>query len=300
MFNDKPVLVGYDGSAASVLALRWAVDEAQRRHLALTVLHAATPDLPLTVVGMGYYGDGESQVAIGESILDDAKKRVAEWAPDLAINVRLISSAPAPALLDAMTDASVVVLGSRGLDGFSELLVGSTSLHAATHATIPVVVVRPHKDVPAGSEAGRVVVGVDGSESAQDALAFAFDEAYLRGVGLTAVRAWYSEYFDSYGAKGGAIPVSVENETFVPAETAALHESVVGWRNKYPEVDVRERVVHATAAHALIDAARGAELLAVGSRGRGGFRSVLLGSVSHAALHHAACPVAVVRPYATA
>ena len=85
----------------------------------------------------------------------------------------------------------------------------------------------------------------------------------------------------------------------VPAETAALTDAVAGWRKKFPDVDVRERVVHAIAAPALVDAARGAELLVVGSRGRGGFRSLLLGSVSHAVMHHATAPVAVVRPFST-
>jgi nucleotide-binding universal stress UspA family protein len=300
MNRDKAVLVGYDGSVSSRFALRWALDEARLRHLPVTVLHADTPDVVLNSLGMGFYEPvTEAPSGTGTSALAEALALAAEWAPDVSVHQRLVPSSPAVGVLDAMPDASLIVLGTRGLDGFAELLVGSTSLHVATHATVPVVVVRAQDEVPAGPEAGRVVIGVDGSDAAQDALAFGFEEAELRGVGVTAVRAWYSDYFDSSGAKGGAIPLNVETEVIVPTETAALADAVAGWRNKYPDVDVRERVVHGIAAHALVDAARGAELLVVGSRGRGGFRSLLLGSVSHAVMHHATSPVAVVRPFAT-
>jgi nucleotide-binding universal stress UspA family protein len=300
MYSDKPVLVGYDGSPSSELALRWGADEARRRHLPLTVLHAAPADLPLTGLGLGYYTpETDSGLVEGEQRLAEAKAKVAEFAPDLSVRTRMVASAPAVALLDAMHEASVIVVGSRGLDGFSELLVGSTSLHVATHAIVPVVVLRADEGAAVGAEAGRVVVGVDGSEGAQDALAFGFDEACLRGIGLTAVRAWHSDYYDSSGAKGGDIPVEVENDLFVPDATEDLRKAVAGWRDKYPDVNVRERVVHAAAAKALVECAHGAELMVVGSRGRGGFRSLLLGSVGHAVLHHATCPVAVVRPFVT-
>jgi nucleotide-binding universal stress UspA family protein len=198
-----------------------------------------------------------------------------------------------------MDAVSLVVVGSRGRGGFNELLVGSTSLHTATHARVPVVVVRGDPTGAEGPETGRIVVGVDGSEAAQDALKVAFEEAELRGVGLTAVRAWKSMFFDSAGGKGGTVPVQVEDETVVPRELTALHDSVAVWRTKHPGVDVREHVVHGDAAWALVEAGRGAEMLVVGSRGRGGFRSLLLGSVSHALLHHATCPVVVVRTLAS-
>jgi nucleotide-binding universal stress UspA family protein len=191
------------------------------------------------------------------------------------------------------------VLGRRGLGRFAELVVGSTSLHVATHGGCPVVVVplprRPETPVT-GPEGGRVVVGVDGSPASVEAIGFAFDWASMHGVGLTAVHAWYSDYYDQVGGKGGAIPLSVEVELFQGDELRLLSEALAGWREKYPEVDVRQLVVHGHPAEALMDASVGARLVVVGSRGRGGFRSLLLGSVSHAVLHHATSPVAVVRP----
>lgn len=300
MNSDKAVLVGYDGSGQSKLALRWGLDEAWRRQLPVTILLADTPDIVLNGSGTGYDElAGDPRRVEVQALLTDAVELAAKWAPGVSVSPRLAAASAATAVLEAMGDASIVVLGSRGLGGFRELLVGSTSLHVATHATVPVVVIRTDENVPAGPEAGRVVVGVDGSDVAQDALRFAFDEASLRAVGLTAVRAWHSWYFESPGAKGGAIPEHVEDEVLVPGETAALRDAVAGWRGKYPDVNVRERVVHATAAEALVDAARGSELVVVGSRGRGGFRSLLLGSVSHAVLHHATSPVAIVRPFVT-
>ena len=207
MHSDKAVLVGYDGSSQSRLALRWALDEARRRRLPVTILHADIPDVLLNGLSMGYYEPtGDARQAEGQALLTDAAALAAEWAPGVSVSPMLVAASPANAVLGALGDASVVVLGSRGLDGFRELLIGSTSLQVATHATVPVVVTRTNEDVPAGPEAGRVVVGVDGSEAAQDALRFGFDEASLRGVGITAIRAWHSAYFESRGAKGGSIP----------------------------------------------------------------------------------------------
>ena len=295
MNGDKPILVGYDGSSSSERALHWALDEARRRHLAVTVLHAQPSDGVLTGLGMGYYNpDGDLRLE-AEALLAEAARTAHDWAPDVVTTTRLDSRPPAVALLDAMGDAEMVVVGSRGNGGFTELLVGSTSLHTATHGKVPVVVVRADPTGLEGPEAGRIVVGVDGSDAAQDALRVAFDEAELRHVGVTAVRGWESGYFDTAGSKSGAIPLHVEEEVVLPGERAALEESVAPWRSKHPDVDVRTELVHGDAAGALVKAAGGAELLVVGSRGRGGFRSLLLGSVSHAVLHHATCPVVVVR-----
>lgn len=299
MNSEKPILVGYDGSQSGDRALHWALDEARLRSLPVTILHAQPSEVVTSGPGMGYYDpDGSARLA-AEALLAEARTKAQDWAPEVVVRTRLDADPPAVALLDAMAGASLVVVGSRGRGGFSELLVGSTSLHTATHGRVPVVVVvRGDASGAEGPEAGRIVVGVDGSEASQDALQLAFDEAVLRHVGLTAIRAWRSEFFDSTGAKGGAIPAHVEDEALMPGELTALHDSIAPWRDKHPDVDERARLVHGDAAQSLVEAARGAELLVVGSRGRGGFRSLLLGSVSHAVLHHATCPVAVVRTLA--
>lgn len=158
------------------------------------------------------------------------------------------------------------------------------------HASCGVVVVRAvGDDAPAGPSAGRIVVGTDGSLHSVRALRWAFDQAQERGVGVIAVRAWLSP--TTYGS---TFLVDEWRQLKKEAQEA-LAESLAPWREQFPGVDVVERSVPGEPATALIDESAGAELLVVGSHGRGGFGGLLLGSVSHAVLHHAHCPVAVLR-----
>lgn len=292
--SGKPVVVGYDGSDTSRQALDWALSTAHRRSLPVIVVHAFTLPLPPVPLAPGYVGPDESGLrANAEAILAEAVSHAESIMPDVEVSTRLVTAPAALALLDVVSDAEMVVVGSRGLDGFSELLVGSTGVQVATHAPCPTVVIRPETKVEPGSEAGRVVVGVDGSPLSEQALAFGFEEASLRGVGLTALHAW-----DTKRSEPVVAPSSLADDA-VGDETRAVSESLAGWREKFPDVDVRVVVVRQNAAAALVKASAGAELLVVGSRGRGGFKSLLLGSVSHAALHHAHCPITVVRPRTT-
>jgi nucleotide-binding universal stress UspA family protein len=135
-------------------------------------------------------------------------------------------------------------------------------------------------------------VGVDGSPASDSALGFAFEEASLRGTGLTVVHAWTMPV--STGP-GDILPLVYDIDEVNAEETRLLAETVAGWQEKYPDVRVHRVVAHGAPAHELVQRSAGAELLVVGSRGRGGFRGLLLGSVSQAAIHHAQCPVAVVR-----
>lgn len=297
--SGKPVVVGYDGSDTSRRALDWALATAGRREIPVVVVHAFTLPMPPVPVAPGYAGPNEGALREGaEAVLAEAAEHAARLAPDVEVSTRLVSAPAALALLDGIEDAEMVVVGSRGLDGFSELLVGSTGVQLATHAPCPTVVIRPqHRPVEPGPEAGRVVVGVDGSPLSETALAFGYEEASMRGVGLTALHAWDTPVLDA-GGRGAGLPHETVREIGAAEESVVLSESLAGYREKYPDVDLRQRVDHQKAAKALIAASAGAELLVVGSRGRGGFRSLLLGSVSHAVLHHSHSPIAVVRPRA--
>jgi nucleotide-binding universal stress UspA family protein len=296
------IVVGYDGSDASVAALDWAATEAVARKLPLRIVHAWAAPLPPLAMGLDSYTADEAVTDLQvRAVLDEAVGYVRKTAPTLEVVTSLVCEAPPSALVDIahQDDVELVVVGRRGLGRFAELVVGSTSLHVATHGGRPVVVVplptRPETPV-VGPEGSRVVVGVDGSPASVDAVGFAFDWAELHGVGLTAIHAWHSDYYDAASGKGGAIPAHVQVDLFEGDELRVLSEALAGWREKYPEVDVRQLVVHGHPAETLMVASVGAGLVVVGSRGRGGFRSLLLGSVSHAVLHHAHCPVAVVRP----
>jgi nucleotide-binding universal stress UspA family protein len=292
-----PIVVGYDGSPSSDRALDWAATEAQTRHRLLRIVHVI-PDPGGAMTGYGVYAppDPAVLVKVGERTLADATTRVQGIAPEVETDTRLLMGQPAAGLLDHLVGAEMAVVGSRGRSGFSELLLGSTGVVLAAHASCPVVVVRPVvTGTEPGAEAGRVVVGVDGSAASTDALRFAFEEASLRGRGLTATHAWGTPFFDVPG-HGGPVMQSMDVDEFQGEELRLLAESLAGWREKFPDVDVRQVLVHREAVEALVIASTGAELIVVGTRGRGGFRSLLLGSVSHAVLHHARCPVAIVHP----
>jgi nucleotide-binding universal stress UspA family protein len=270
----QPVVVGIDGSDLSTIALAWGVDEARRRSRPLRLVHTAD----------------RADLETGEKMLDDALVRARRAVPDLDVSTVLESGHPADALLKQASDASVVVLGSRGRSDLSSLLLGSTSLQVAMHAPCAVVVIRlAGEDAPPGRSAGRVVVGVDNSPRSERAVDFAFEEADSRGVGVTAVLTWLGPEIDS-----SASP-SHEWEQAAEDEKALLAKSLAGRRAEYPGVDVVQKAVRGDPAVALTDESAGAELLVVGSHGRGGFDGIVRGSVSHTLLHHAHCPVAVVR-----
>jgi nucleotide-binding universal stress UspA family protein len=287
----RPVVVGVDGSAVSAAVLQWAVDEALARRSPLCVVHALDQPHSAAFVRANPVFVGEERRA-AEEVLDTAVEHARSIAPDLDVRSVLEVGPPAVVLLRQAAAADLVVLGSRGRGGFSCLLLGSTSLHV--YAPGDVVVLRPPPDSPAsatsaGPSRGRIVVGTDGSPSSGCALRFAFSRARHRGLGVTALRAWRSPaiYVD--------VPSSRKWEQAEKDVQALLSENLASWREQYPEVDVVGKTVLGNAGSALVEESVGAELLVVGSRGHGGFDGLLLGSVSHTALHHAHCPVAVAR-----
>jgi nucleotide-binding universal stress UspA family protein len=287
----KPVVVGIDASPASEAALEWALGTAAAHHAGVLLVHCWTVPIPASPMsGALPPTDATPFEVAAKETLRTAEEAAA--AKGLDVVGRLVAGSPVQALLSAADEGSLLVLGSRGLGGFTELLVGSTSVQLAMHAPCPVVVVRPAPAAVPGPEEGRIVVGVDGSPLSMSALEFAFGEASFRGLGLTAVHAWNAPSLD---APGVAVPIELVAEDVANEEIRSLAESLAGYRDRFPDVDVRQYVVHGKAATALINASAGAHLVVVGSRGHGGFRSLLLGSTSHTLLHHAESPVAVVR-----
>jgi nucleotide-binding universal stress UspA family protein len=291
----KGVVVGYDGSQCSRAALAWGMREAGNRGLPLLIAHAGyTPTAPIAGFVTMVETDTEALGVAAEEMLALAMGQVRRDAPALEVLTAVVPGPVVPVLLKLMDGAELGVVGTRGLSTFHELLVGSTSLQLAAHAPCPLVVVRSSGSEEPGPEAGRVVVGVDGSTGAAAAIAFAFEEASMRGCGLTAMSVWQVPSFDSYGW-GSVADDRGDRALFQRAMGRRLSEGMAGWAEKYADVDVRESLVHGEVAAALVKASNGAEMVVVGSRGRGGFKSLVLGSVSHAVLHHAHSTVAVVR-----
>ncbi|WP_456789315.1 universal stress protein [Cellulomonas sp. P5_C5] len=285
---NREIVVGYDGSTHADGALAWAARVARREHVPLRIVHVARTFLDGYIVA-DRPSDLTSQ--IGGQVLAGGVERLRAIDPDLEVTTQLEpEDSVAAVLAEASKGARLLVVGSRGRGGFAGLLLGSVSVTVAAHAHCPVVVVRTPP--PAAEPSTRpVVVGVDGSPTSGSAVDYAFDQASRLGLPLVAVHAW--EMPNLFGPVPPWMPEEIEEIRM--AEKAVLSEGLAGHMERYPDVSVTSMVHRGGPAHVLLAASEDAELLVVGSRGLGGFRGLLLGSVSQAILHHATCPVAVVR-----
>jgi nucleotide-binding universal stress UspA family protein len=278
-----PIVVGVDGSEPSMNAVRWAVEEAARRHAVLRVVRGysiTTPRLP-----SGFTVEAR---AAAQRCLRDGVRLALDTHPELEVEPVLELQRGVDLLADESMKAEMVVVGARGRGGFAELVVGSTAAALTARAHCPVIVVRG-----AETAGGPIVVGVDGSHASEAALAFAYDMASRRNADLEAVHVWS----DMISVWAGSVSVpDLDWEMVAANERTALSERLAGWRERYPDTTVRQIVHENRPVQRLLHQAEGAQLLVVGSVGRGALASALLGSVSHALLHHAPCPVAIVKP----
>lgn len=286
----NPIVAGVDGSASALHAVRWAAREVARRNAPLLLVHVSylmpeparhLPD------DLDWLLDQRRQW-LAEAV---AAARAAAGPIEIATELR--DGTVAKAFIEESASARLIVLGRRGQEGFSDLLLGSVPAAVAAHAHCPVVVLRSSTMDAPPPATGPVVVGVDGSALSDAAVAYAFDAASVRDVPLVAVHAWLDLHLTGAWTP---LPMIVDWERIEADEHRMLAERLAGWQEKYPEVEVRPIVVKDRPAHALLTAARDAQLVVVGSRGRGAVASIGLGSVSHSLLRHAPCPVVVVRP----
>ncbi len=284
-----PVVVGVDGSDSALAAVRWAASEARRRGAALHLVTAFTWTtdhvVGLPALGEAYYEELQTR---SRRLLADAVAVAERVEPDLEVSREVLTGMPVGVLAEQARGAQLLVLGTRGLGGLAGLLVGSVAVGLAAHAACPVVVVRG--EAREGRSDLPVVVGVDGSPTSEAAVGFAFDAAASRGVPLVAVHTWAQTAFDA------EVAAIIDWDAVARQEQAVLTERLAGWAQKYPDVEVRPVVTRDGAAHALVEQSSAAQLVVVGSRGRGNAAGLLLGSVSHGVLHRSHCPVAVVRP----
>ncbi|PJJ58483.1 nucleotide-binding universal stress UspA family protein [Mumia flava] len=268
--------MGIDGSADSALAVAWATDLAGRA------------SVPLRVVDV--LGAEEAETDWGRQMAED---RVAEVrrrldAAGVSYEVETRTGRPAEQLIAAAGDASALVVGAKGHGAVEGLLIGSVSQHVSRHAPCPVVVVRE----PADAAATRVVVGADGSDESVAALSWAFAHAEATGAQLRVVYAFRTSA-QSPAVLSGYVPTNVGDEVAIAERF--LDDLVAVTAESYPDVVVTTDAIPVPSTQALIEASQSAALVVVGSRGRGAFEGLLLGSVSQTLLQHAACPVAVVR-----
>lgn len=285
------VVVGTDGSESSLEAVAAAALEARRRGTALRVVHAFAWPVPHHPLGGPPQFPDADMRALTDPLTARAVERARTVAPHVPVSRTVAAGDALTVLAGQSRAAQLVVVGSRGTGGFGGLLLGSTGVGLAAHARCPVLVVRGRPD-----PTGPVLLGVDGSPAAADAVAFAFDEAAVRGTGLVALHAWTTWNVPvPPPPEDPALPYAYERGMLAQDEERLLAEALAGGAERYPHVRVERRPVREATRPALIDASGQAQLLVVGARGRGGFTGLLLGSVSQAVLHHAHCPVAVVR-----
>lgn len=289
-----PVVVGVDGSPAALTAVDAAAHEAVLRNAELHVAHAFVWPALHAPRGTSPLGPPAGGMREGvERMLAEAVARARSAAPGVEVSHGVIAGEAVTALEAESRTAQLLVVGHRGTSGFSRLLLGSTAVHVAAHASCPVMVVRGQSE-----PAGPVVVAVDGSPRGEPAVAFAFAETSLRGAELVALHAWTTWTDQAAPAPGRPLEVVDligDVRELEGTEERLLAEALAGQRERHPDVRVRARLVRGRTRPTLIEASAGAQLIVVGARGRGGFAGLLLGSVSQAVLHHAQCPVTVVR-----
>ncbi|MFI6985966.1 universal stress protein [Embleya sp. NPDC050154] len=286
--ESAPVIVGVENTDAARIAVLWAAGEAERRGLRLRLVHAldwppgAEHDPDMSKPWETWSGIFRRS---GQQTLEEARRFALSAHPGLDITELLVDGEPGAVMRKQAASAAMVVLGSRRLSSIKELLTtGSIAVPVVAHATCPVVIVRDPEHVE--DDPWTVVVGVDGSRVSERAVAFAFEEASLRGATVLAVQV--RPFFAS------PVVGAVTNAEEVEEGRIRLAETLAGWSEKYPDVPVRREVVLGHPVHTLVQASEHALCVVVGTRGLGGFKGMLLGSVGHGLVHHARCPVVVV------
>jgi nucleotide-binding universal stress UspA family protein len=279
------VVVGVDDSPHSRIALTWAADEADASNRALRLVHSVGPG---PEVGYDETGAGltEEVFEAATGMLDDCRALIAAGHPRLPVDTALVHGDPAEAVLDAAedADADMIVLGTRGRGGFAELLLGSVSLKAAAHADRPVVVTRGTPDPATG---GDIVAGVRDDRD-EPAVRFALAEADRRRATVRLVHAWTPL------SHAGLVVPQVDDVDQERHEHAELLSRAARPGKEFPGAHVVTELVAGSPASALMEASKEAALLVLPRHPAEGRLGLPLGSVTHAVLHHASCPVAIV------
>ncbi|MGN7246329.1 universal stress protein [Janibacter anophelis] len=287
------VVAALDGSHRDDAVIDWAAAEAAALSAPLHLVHAVDLGTPLSAYGELLTSPEIVDRVEQEStrVVTEARARVEAARPGLAVTTALPTGSPSGALLAAAEGARVLVVGSARKNRAERIVLGTTSLSVVAHAPCPVVLV-PENASTSGD--GRVVVGIDGSEHSRLAFRHALDAAALRGRTVTTVTSWNVE------VENGVVvtePGSPEWEAVDARYRAMAERTIAEDRDAHPDIAVEVQVRHGRAADSLVEVAEGADLLLVGSRGRGGFRGMLLGSVSQRVLALATCPVAVLHKH---
>lgn len=281
------IAVAVDGSPESDAAVRWAAGEAMLHGSPLTLVHVVVPVVVTWPVRYLQASYSQWQEGNATHVLDLAQKIANDVAggTDLRVQHEVRHGYSVSELVDVSHRASMTVVGSRGLGAVTGSVLGSVSRGLLHYARGPMAIIRPAAaDVDASAP---VLLGIDGSPASEAATAVAFDEASRRGVGLVVLHAW---------SDLGVNPVlGLDWHEYEQEGHMIVAERLAGWQERYPDVEVTRRIACDRPARWLLDEAAHAQLVVLGSRGRGGFSRMLLGSVSTTVAEASATPVIVVR-----
>ncbi|WP_225727472.1 MULTISPECIES: universal stress protein [unclassified Nocardia] len=287
--NQQSIVVGIDGSTTALAAARWAGALAARQHVPLVVLGVVPlVDYRITASAWAELDILPSMRAAAERNVAAAAAAVRQDQPELEIRPLVVDGDAAHALVQASAAARLLVVAATPGNRLTTLLLGSTALRVANKATCPVAVWRGDIEHPL-PDRRPVLVGVDGSPDAEDALAHAFETASLLEVDIVALHAWE----DPDLLRWTVLPESWPD--LAAQENELLAERLAGWREKYPDVTVTRVTERAPAASSLLTNAADAQLVFTGSHGHNRVAGLLVGSTSQNLLHHAPCPIIVCR-----
>lgn len=285
------IVIGVDGSDRDESCIRYGAGAATRTGRPLHLLHAQDIAVelaaanPIAARGLAFVPD----LVLDSNILRDALAWTRKEFPDLAVTGTEPWMHPEEALIEASEDAYLIVVGSTRISGLERLLLGRSALAVSLHSRCPVVIMpeggRTDADDP-------VVLGFDGSAGSMAAAERAFWIADLRGTSVRVVTSWYAEVVDGHVVTTPGTPAWEQVET---GYRQMVEDGIADLRKQYPDLDVEIRIIRGPAAEMLARQSADASMLVIGSRGRGGFRGMLLGSVSHKVLETATSPVMVIR-----
>lgn len=282
------IVVGVDESDGAAEALRWAVREASFHDSTVTAVMAwGLLDQHYATVAERFdpaYDESNALEALRTFIASAVGEQAAA-----EVRARAVCELPARALLDAATEADLLVVGARGLGGFRGLMLGSVSQRCLNDATVPVAIVRAveHRNA---QRTERIVVGVDGSETSQRALRWALAEGRGRKASVEVVHAWQIPYAGHYPHMTNMIDLS----TYEEASRKVLDDALAAEGADDHAVPIKRTSIQGGAAATIVDLAEDADLVVLGSRGLGAVKKMLLGSVTMQVTHHSQCPVVVI------